>query len=388
MTVTIDALLKDGRPALADLEGASPGGGQVTSETRYRTRIVPGDVIRDGGAWMVVTEAGHNGILGMTRLALLDADGDLVTRTLVAGEVIEARTDARIDPDTLYKLIDGSYAARYVSTAPGEAGTISDAQLAAAMEEDSQASLDDSRIAGMEDLARLARRAAQALGRRGAAHVIRDIAVWPLACGDGLITVDRPGRHRACSPPAARAAFQGLTLRQALALLLATGRAQAGYLDAALARRKAAGPGQLPGREYQGHVTYTDGTRISLQCFEENHQHCPDAADGEDSGGGPLDGCRCECQGCGHPAAGNRPAGPVTLRFFGAEIQWFPPDEGMPHSPMFVMDALGLSILARQREDASYIHIDTMETAEAPLLPLAVEVDNGGEATYRGAPAA
>ncbi len=388
MTVTIDALLQDGRPALADLEGASPGGGQVTSETRHRTRIVPGDVVRDGGAWKVVTEAGHNGIVGMTRLALLDAAGDLVTRTLIACAAIEARTDARIDPDTLYKLIDGSYAARYVSTEPGAAGTISDAQLAAALEEDSQASLDDGRIAGLEDAARLARCAVQALDRRGAAHVIRDIAVWPLASGDGLITVDRPGRHRACGPLAARAAFQGLTMRQALALLLATGRAQAGYLDAALARRKAAGPCQLPGREYQGHVTYADGTRISLQCLEENHQHCPDVADGGNGRTGPLDGCRCECQGCGHPATGNRPAGPVTFRFFGAVIQWFPPDEGMPHSPMFVMDALGLSILARQREAASYVHIDTLETAEAPLLPLAVEVDNGGEATHRGIPAA
>lgn len=386
MTATIDALLTDGRPALADLEGASPGGGQVTSETRHRTRITPGDVVRDGGAWKVVTEAGHNGIVGMTRLALLDADGDLVTRTLIDCEAIEARTDARLDPDTLYKLIDGPYGSRYVSTSPGQAPTISDAQLAAALEQDGQPGLDEGRITGMEDVARLTRRAVQALDRLGASHVIRDIAVWPLACGGALITVDRPGRHRACSPLTAREAFQGFTLRQALDRLLITGRTQASYLDATLGRREAAGPSPFPGRQYEGHITYPDGTRVSLQCYMSSHQHCPDAGDG-DGRGGPLNGHRCGCQDCGHPVTASRPAGPVTLRFYDALVQWFPADEAMPHSAMYVLDAHGLSILARQRAEDSYIHIDTQETADAPLLPLAVEVDNGGEAAYQGTPA-
>jgi hypothetical protein len=134
-TRTIDALLNDGRSALSDLEGASPGGGQVTSEPAYGPQITPGDVVRYCGSWMAVTEASHNGILGLTRLAMIDAAGAVTPYTMLASDVIDRRTDARIDPDTLYKLADQSAAYRYVSTAPGATdGAVDDQQLAAWIE--------------------------------------------------------------------------------------------------------------------------------------------------------------------------------------------------------------------------------------------------------------
>lgn len=120
--VTIGARLQDGRTALADLQGASPTGGQVTSESRHRTRLSPGDVIRSGSPWTVVIEAGHNGVLGLTTVATLDEEGVMAVRTMAACETAETRTDVRIDPDTLYQLVGSSCAARYVSTQPAEPG--------------------------------------------------------------------------------------------------------------------------------------------------------------------------------------------------------------------------------------------------------------------------
>lgn len=46
---------------------------------------------------------------------------------------------------------------------------------------------------------------------------------------------------------------------------------------------------------------------------------------------------------------------------------------------MYVMDALGVSVLVREREDGTYVHIEDEGVVRKPLL---VEVDNGGEHSY------
>ena len=235
---TIDALLKDGRSALFDLDGASPGGGQVTSQPAYGPQITPGDVVRYCGAWMAVTEAGHNGILGLTRLALIDAAGAVTRHAMLASDVLDRRTDARIDPQTLYKLADQSAAYRYVSTAPGAtAGAVDDEQLAAWIEEAHGTSLDQGTIARLNDVARLAYVAVQVLDEHGATHPIRDIAVWTLDgdSGEALITVDHPAGGWLASFTVRPQSVSGHTYREALNVLLAIGRALTDRLDALVA---------------------------------------------------------------------------------------------------------------------------------------------------------
>lgn len=103
--ITTDALLEDGRSALDDLQGASPGGGFVTSQSRPRAQLAPGDIVRWCGTWTVVAAISHNGVTGLSRAALVTAAGELTRNTLTHGEGMDTRTDARIDPDTLYKLM-------------------------------------------------------------------------------------------------------------------------------------------------------------------------------------------------------------------------------------------------------------------------------------------
>jgi hypothetical protein len=237
-TPTFDALTADGRSALADMDGASPGGGLVTSQAAYGPQITPGDVVRYCGAWMAVTEAGHNGILGLTRLALIDAAGAVTAHTMLASDVIDRRTDARIDPDTLYKLADRSAAYRYISTVPGAtAGAVDDEQLAAWIEKKHGTSLDEGTISGLHDVARLARVAVEVLDEHSATHLIRDIAVWTLDGGSGeaLVTVDHPAGGRLASFTVRPQSLSGRTYREALAELLAIARALTGRLDALVA---------------------------------------------------------------------------------------------------------------------------------------------------------
>lgn len=236
-TPTLDALTADGRSALFDLEGASPGGGQVTSQPAHGPQITPGDVVRYCGAWMAVTGASHNGILGLTRLAMIDAAGAVTPHTMLASDVIDRRTDARIDPDTLYKLADQSAAYRYISTAPGAAGAVDDQQLAAWIEEKHSASLDEGTITGLHDLGRLARVAVQVLDEHSATHPIRDIAVWTLddGTGEALVTVDHPAGGRLASFTVRPQSLSGRTYREALTELLAIARALTGRLDALVA---------------------------------------------------------------------------------------------------------------------------------------------------------
>jgi hypothetical protein len=233
--ITIDALLKNGQSALTDLEGASPGRGHVTSRPAYGHEITPGDVVRHCGTWMAVTEAAHKGILGLTYLAMIDAAGAAAFHTMVCSDVIDRRTDARIDPETLYKLCDRSCAARYVRAAhsPGAAGDVPDEQLAAWLEGAHETSLDDGRISDLHDVARIARRAVQALDEHGATHLIRDVAVWTLddGTGEALVTVDRPGL-RLATFTIRPGSFQGHTYREALAGLLAIARTEVARLDA------------------------------------------------------------------------------------------------------------------------------------------------------------
>lgn len=101
--ITIDALLKDGRSALADLDGASPTGGFVTSVSRPACTLLTGDVIRHRGGWHVVSDVRHNGRHGISEAVLVAGSGESVIGVW-AGESAEVRTDARIDPDTLWKL--------------------------------------------------------------------------------------------------------------------------------------------------------------------------------------------------------------------------------------------------------------------------------------------
>lgn len=102
--ITMNAVLSDGRNALDDLEGASPSGGHVTSRAKPRIQIRPGDVVRHYGAWMIVADIRHDGLLGITQAALIDVGGHLHPHSMTGSEGMTARTDTRIDPDTLYMI--------------------------------------------------------------------------------------------------------------------------------------------------------------------------------------------------------------------------------------------------------------------------------------------
>jgi hypothetical protein len=236
-TPTFDALTADGRSRLADMDGASPGGGLVTSQPAHGPQITPGDVVRYCGTWMAVTEASHNGILGLTRLALIDAAGAVTRHTMLASDAIDRRTDARIAPQTLYKLADQSAAYRYITTAPGAtAGAVDDQQLAAWIEDEHSASLGEGTITSLHDLARLARAAVEVLDEHSATHPIRDIAVWVLdGTREALITVDHPAAGRLASLTVRPQFLSGRTYREALTELLAIARAQTDRLDALVA---------------------------------------------------------------------------------------------------------------------------------------------------------
>jgi hypothetical protein len=77
------------------------------------------------------------------------------------------------------------------------------------------------------------------------------------------------------------------------------------------------------------------------------------------------------------------------VTFHDATVSWYPKDArpgadpgGMP-SDMYVLDALGVSVLVRRRSASTYVHIDTIDTATGqPLSPVLVEVNNGGESEY------
>jgi len=182
---------------------------------------------------MAVLEAARNGVLGLTRLALINADGVVTVHAMVSCDVADRRGDVRIGPDTLYKLCDRSCAAQYARAAHSPGGGVADEQLAAWLEDAYETSLDAGRLTDLHDLARLARCAVQVLDQRDANHLIRDVGVWVLhgGTGEALITVDRPGL-RACTFTIRPQAFRDRTYREALTGLLATARTQIALLDA------------------------------------------------------------------------------------------------------------------------------------------------------------
>jgi len=104
--IEIDALLTNGRSALTDLQGSSPTGGFVASESRVCTRIIPGDLLRHDGEWTVAARTLHHGILGLTEIILIGQDGVITEpKVFFSAQSAEVRTDARIDPSTLSSLV-------------------------------------------------------------------------------------------------------------------------------------------------------------------------------------------------------------------------------------------------------------------------------------------
>jgi hypothetical protein len=74
---------------------------------------------------------------------------------------------------------------------------------------------------------------------------------------------------------------------------------------------------------------------------------------------------------------------PVSFRFYEANVGWVPSDADMPGSDAYSLEAFGVEIILRRRQGTTYIHVDTLHTAEPPVMPLEIEVNNSGETTYR-----
>ena len=55
----------------------------------------------------------------------------------------------------------------------------------------------------------------------------------------------------------------------------------------------------------------------------------------------------------------------------------------MPASDAYTLEAFGVEIILRRRPGSTYIHVDTLHTAEVPVMPLEIEVNSSGETTYR-----
>lgn len=104
--VIIDAVGKDGRPILDDLQHSSPTGGLCQTATRPRAEIQPGHLVRDSCGWSVVLGTATDGVLGITTLALMRADLTTRRATLYTSDCAEVRTDATIDTWSLWKLAD------------------------------------------------------------------------------------------------------------------------------------------------------------------------------------------------------------------------------------------------------------------------------------------
>jgi hypothetical protein len=117
--IMIDALGKDGASILPDLQTSSPTGGFVQSEYRDGARLEPGDIVRHAGTWGVVMRTGMATTYGADREVLdksplaeiLTADGTLHLETFWSCSGTEARTDTRIDPDSLAAIEPHEYRA-------------------------------------------------------------------------------------------------------------------------------------------------------------------------------------------------------------------------------------------------------------------------------------
>jgi hypothetical protein len=72
----------------------------------------------------------------------------------------------------------------------------------------------------------------------------------------------------------------------------------------------------------------------------------------------------------------------VSFRFSAALVGWVPSDADMPAGDAYSLEAFGVEVILRRRADTTYLHVDTLHTAEPPLMPLEVEVNNGGETSH------
>lgn len=212
--IEIDAVGIDGQSILPDLQGASPTGGFVTSESRPCEKIAVGHLVRHNG-WSVVAGIAHDGVFGLCRLALVDCAGEVSSRSLYRGQSDEVRTDAAISPDSIYKLPrragapdpgDAALAfAAQVAALPGT-GNRDGSEAAAAgilgeLAEQARALLGQQRPAGESRLqtaaAYEAEAASTARGAAGAAALSVPAAVPPAARRGGALA---PAR-RSSSPP-------------------------------------------------------------------------------------------------------------------------------------------------------------------------------------------
>lgn len=68
------------------------------------------------------------------------------------------------------------------------------------------------------------------------------------------------------------------------------------------------------------------------------------------------------------------------VKVLGAELRVWEPDAMQnDRGRMYVLEALGTSLLVREREDGTYVHVENEGVVREPLL---VEVNNGGENVY------
>lgn len=218
--LTIDALGADGHSILPDLQGASPTGGLVTSESRPCQVIAVGQLVRHHG-WSVVGGIIQDGVTGLCHLALIDAGGEVSTRTVGRGQSVEVRTDAMISPDSLFKLPrdpEGTLASCLQAT--GEAAT-SFAAMVAGLPGNGEAGDGESPWA-VDTLERLIGEARALLGQQppagGDAPEPAAVREADLAAQDTAAAAVPVGRS---GSPAARARRTGTTSRGAT-LRLAT----------------------------------------------------------------------------------------------------------------------------------------------------------------------
>lgn len=72
-----------------------------------------------------------------------------------------------------------------------------------------------------------------------------------------------------------------------------------------------------------------------------------------------------------------------TVRVHGCELRVWEPDAAQnDRGRMYVLDALGVTLLVREREDGTYVHVDDDGDTHPFTGPLLVEVNNGGEHAY------
>jgi hypothetical protein len=119
--VTVDAVGEDGKSILSALQGASPGGGLVRSESAPHPALLPGMLLRTNGGWAVVLTVHHYGVQGFSEVEYLGEVLPVVRRSYFSDQSVEVRTDVLIAADSLYKLVmaPGNQRCAYCRNAAG-----------------------------------------------------------------------------------------------------------------------------------------------------------------------------------------------------------------------------------------------------------------------------